>query len=447
MLKGSQSLALRAALIFVPIYVGISLAGMTLLSFVSLSAGERHHSGPRVALTYVGDELLYTSASLRLPRDGPFGQLAAKNPSLWVLAEDNGRLYSVGPVPPQARAAFKSYVGVVAANFHVPGVRRPLSDAALQRHESAYGRVLLAAGGVDPETISVADSFRYFLSQGLFFILGILALFGLLAMLVALPLLTRSLRPLTRETASISPDNPIRRINERNVPKELLPLVRGFNSALDSLSNEIVRRKRIIADLAHELRTPLAIIALQVEALGSDEERVELQRMVTRLGDMVGQMLDLERLAIAGRKFERINLTALASDIIADMAPLAMKAGYEISLAAPPEPVWVNGEEQALSRAIGNLIGNAVAHAGGRGQIKVIVSRDRQLDVVDEGPGVAANVRSNLFEPFARERWDRDGCGLGLHLTREILRVHGGDAILVPTERGATFRVQFPAAD
>jgi signal transduction histidine kinase len=246
------------------------------------------------------------------------------------------------------------------------------------------------------------------------------------------------------DAAAIRPDQPTGRIQEGRVPRELLPLVRAFNAALDRLANELVRRKRFIADVAHELRTPLAIASLQIDALPKNEERKDLQRVMTRLSHLVAQMLDVERLSVAAQCRSEIDLARLASDTIAEIAPMAMAAGYEVSLDASAEPVIVRGDPRALGRAVANLIGNAVAHGNGRGEIRVRVGAWRTIDVIDEGPGVPLSIRNTLFEPFCRERWDRDGCGLGLHLTREIMRAHGGDVSLLPTVSGAAFRLEFP---
>jgi signal transduction histidine kinase len=154
-------------------------------------------------------------------------------------------------------------------------------------------------------------------------------------------------------------------------------------------------------------------------------------------------MLDVERLSMTPRRSDPIDLAALAREAIADIAPMAMAEGYDLSLTAPDHPVMVSGDRHALFRAVSNLLGNAVAHGGGGGQIALLVGEWKTIDVIDEGPGVAAPIRHKLFEPFCREWSDRDGCGLGLHLVREIMRAHGGEAILLPTERGAAFRLDF----
>jgi signal transduction histidine kinase len=439
-----RSLTVRAALIFVPIYVMTFLAGLLMLSSASLSFEEDHHVAPNIAIAFAADDMRRAGDRLKIAADGPFAELAAQNPSLWLLAESGGRRYSFGPVPRGAYPLFDRYAGILeSGKFHVPGVARPFSDSSIERRHTAFGSVLIAAGGVDSRNVSFAHTFRFFLDQGLFVVLLALGVIGLVAMLVALPVLTAALGPVTADVAAIRPDTPGRRLREARVPRELLPLVRGFNSALDRLASEIDRRKRFIADVAHELRTPLAIISLQVDSLKDEAAKDDLRRVVTRLSHLVGQMLDVERLPLGGRPYAEIDLARLASDVVADMAPMAMASGYELSLAAPDHRVVVQGDPHALARAIGNLIGNAVAHAGGKGRIRVVIGAEGILDVVDEGPGVSASLRLNLFEPFCRERWDRDGCGLGLHLTREIMRAHGGDAVLLQTERGAAFRLDF----
>ena len=325
--------------------------------------------------------------------------------------------------------------------LHAPGVARPLSDMSALRR----GDLLLAAGGVDPATITLADVLHHTVREGLLPILLAFGLLGLIAMLASLPLLTRALKPLVSGAAATSPLHPDRRISESKVPLELLPLVRSFNAALDRVADELVRRKRFVADVAHELRTPLAILSLQADELPDDERKPEIQRVLSRMAQMVAQMLDVERLSHAGTPRVDVDLAALARDVAADMAPLALAAGYEVSVDAPAAPVLVQGDPHALARALSNLVGNAIAHAGGQGAIELRVTTDHGIEVTDSGPGVPEAILHQLFEPFSRARWDRDGCGMGLHLTREVMRAHGGDAELLPAQKGARFRLSFPA--
>ncbi len=448
MLKRNRSLTLRAALIFLPIYVATFVGGLLFFSSASLSFEEDHHTGPRMALTFAADDIYLENGSPRLRSSGPFSELAARNPSLWIIAQLDGRLFSYGSVPNGARPLFHQYRGTLeAGRFHVPGLRRPISDASIEARYTRFGTVLVAAGGVDPTRISFAHTFRYFLNQGVFIFLLALGVVGLLTMLIALPLLTSALKPVIADAAAIQPEKRDNRINERGVPRELLPLVRALNSALDRLADELVRRKRFIADVAHELRTPIAILTLQVEAMKETEAKRDMTRVLTRLSNLVAQMLDAERLSLAGTHGMKIDLAELARDVVVEMAPMAISAGYDLSLSAPDDPVVVTGDRHALTRAMGNLISNSVAHGRSCGRISVLVGEQRTIDVLDEGPGVPAAIRDTLFEPFQRGRWDRDGCGLGLHLVSEVMRAHGGEALLLDSPKGALFRLQFTPPD
>jgi signal transduction histidine kinase len=303
----------------------------------------------------------------------------------------------------------------------------------------------MAAGGVDPATLSTRESIDVLLNPGVVVMLATIAVISLLAMLFAIPSFSRALRPVTTDAGAIGPQEPGRRLRENQAPKELLPLVRGFNAALDRLEVELGRRRRFIADAAHELRTPLAVLALRVGALEDEQAKQELRRGLDRLVHIVTQMLDVERLSLTGRERSLLDLVGVTRDVVADLAPTAMKAGYDLSLLAPDAPVVVNGDSHAISRAITNLLGNSIAHGGGAGQLRVVIRENRTIDVIDDGPGVPAALEPELFEPFSRGNQNAEGCGLGLHLTREIMVAHGGEVCLVPGEGGATFRLSFPA--
>ncbi|HZF95189.1 MAG TPA: HAMP domain-containing sensor histidine kinase [Allosphingosinicella sp.] len=411
---------------------------------MTLASGDDNHLGPDVAIAFAESELQTSpGGGLRIRRGGNFEALAQRNPHLWVLARRGSATVSFGEVPPAAADLFTAQRGVLSmGEFRVPGLGSPLGDASIEMRSSDMGSLWIAAGGTDPSNISVATAMLFFLGEFVIvFVIFIAA--GAGAMLLSLPLVGRAVRPVVAAAAVLQPDKPAR-LSEQDSPRELLPLVRSFNAALDRAADELTRRRRFIADVAHELRTPLALTHLRVEGLPEVSGKSDLQRAVARLSQLVSQMLDVERLSLATQRRERIDLVALARETTAEMVPLALAAGYDLALVAPGSPVIVAGDEHALSRSISNLIGNAVAHGGGKGQIVVTVTEWRTLTVADEGPGVPAKIRATVFEPFCRHRRDRDGCGLGLHLVREIMRAHGGDAALIAEGPGATFRLEFP---
>lgn len=445
MLRRKPSLALRAGLIFISIYTVIFVAFLVVTAIANeADSGRNRHGGAYLALGYAAEHLERAGGAFELPNDGKFRKLAARNPSLWLLGRRGDQILSFGPVPKTARDLFDPNRGVIVlGRFEVPEAPPSLGAAAIRQYDFGAGRTLLAAGGVDRKSLTFRETSPFFEPGGLLGVLLSIALLGFFAMLIALPLSSRAIRPITAEAAALDPQDSDRRLDERKAPRELLPLVRAFNAALDRLACELGRRKRFVADVAHELRTPLAVVSLRVEALHDEEAREELRNGIGRLTHLVSQMLDLERLSLAGRQRAPLDLAAVARNVVADLAPMALKAGYDLSLEAPALPVTVQGDRHAVERALTNLIVNAIGHAGGRGNIQVAVRADATIDVSDEGPGVSASLRPRLFEPFCRESPNSESCGLGLHLTREIMRAHGGDVCLLPSERGATFRLDF----
>lgn len=445
MLRRTPSLALRAVLTFTAVYIAAIAAFMTII--VLTDDPHRHpnsHTGPKIAVSRAAEDLVRTENGFRMAEDGRFAALASRNPAIWLVARSGDRSFSLGRVPVPVAQAFQQHgLLVESGRFYVPGMEPPLANAVVERRRIGSESLLLAAGGVDPETLASADSLGASWGEGVLAILAGIAIVGFAAMLIALPILSRALRPLAAQAASILPQEPERRLDEGKAPRELLPLVRGFNAALARLASELGRRKRFIADAAHELRTPLAVVVLRVETLQDESVKQELRRGLARLVHIVSQMLDVERLSLSGRERLPLDLAAVARDVVADLAPAAFKSGYDLSLEAPDAAVEVVGEEQAIARALTNLVSNAIEHGGHGGQIIVTVSARRTIAVVDEGPGVPESLQPRLFEPFSRGSSNTEGCGLGLHLTREIMRAHGGDVRLVPSQRGASFELSF----
>ena len=448
MLRRTPSLALRAVLIFTVVYMATIAIFLTVTVFDGVHGDRNRHLGGKIAVSRAAEDLERTATGYRLRQDGAFTAMASRNPAMWLIVVSNDRSFTFGRVPESLGRAFEPQ-GLLAesARFYVRGVSPPLANAFIERRQVGSGSVILAAGGVDPGTLGFGPALRAYWGDNFLVWLARTAVMGLVALLIALPMLSRALRPLATEAASILPQDPARRLDESKAPREVLPLVRGFNAALDRLAAELGRRRRFIADAAHELRTPLAVVALRVEALRDETDKQELRRGLGRLVHLVSQMLDIERLSLSARERRPVDLTAAARDMVADLAPTAIKAGYDLSLEAPDAAVIVHGDAHAISRAITNLICNSVSHGGGGGQIRVVVRDNWTIDVMDEGPGVPADFQPRLFEPFSRRSTNAEGCGLGLHLTQEIMRAHGGEVELVPGQPGATFRLVFASPD
>jgi signal transduction histidine kinase len=403
--------------------------------------------GPDVVHAAVAQDLVRgPGESLAVRSGGEFAYVASRHPGVWFAAKVGEDRLSFGPVPADLRTSLAALPpSIRSARFRNLGTAGSAGEASLEEIETPAGKALVAAGGVVAGDIDFRTYFnimRYFDFFWMPLLSGALTAAGAL---FAIPVLLGSIRPSTRAAAELDPADISRRLPEKGVVKQLLPLIRAFNAALDRVAEAFERRRRFIADVAHELRTPLAVLNMHVDKLPDGGVKPDLQRTVFRLGQMVGQMLDAERLTLAARRREQVDLVELSRAAVADIAPLAVANGYDLTFDAERESVKVDGDAHAISRALGNLLGNAVAHGGGAGSLDVRIHADGRIDVIDQGQGVPVEARERIFEPFHRERWDRDGCGLGLHLVREIMQAHGGNARVLGPGPGAVFRLEFPA--
>lgn len=430
---------------FLLAYALILFAGVLMLRPALLSVDEDNHVGPDVA-AYLAVEGLSRDrdGQVRFRPPKALQSLAARSPQLWLAAEVGGERLIFGTMPVQARAALARLPSnLQEAELRVAGQSRPLSDMLVTSIHTPAGPTRMVVGGVDPGAIGWGTWLAYVIRSEQIYAIPVLALLGLVAMAVLVPLVLRALRPLSEDAERVGPERLSARLDEAVVVHELLPVAQGFNRALDRLAEAFGRQRRFIADMAHELRTPVAVLGAQVDLLPDSPNKLDLRRGVARLGALVGQMLDAERLVLADRRRERTDLVALARGVAADMAPLAFASGYELAVEADPTQSWAMIDPHAVARALGNLLGNAIAHGGQSGLIAVTVGPN-SIEVSDEGPGIPMDARHRIFEPFRRERWDRDGCGLGLHLVREIMRAHGGDVRLLANSPGARFRLELP---
>jgi signal transduction histidine kinase len=414
-----------------------------LLNFAQVNAG------PEIVIALVAGELERSpNGSLKLANDAHVRRIAARSSGLWFMVKGQSEGLSFGPVPGEVERFAEALPGPIKeADIGDVNASSRVADWSMSQLDTEAGGVMIYGGGVDPDAIRLSDwiIFAHYDSEfylGMFLIALIIAAGGPLA----IPVVIAGLRPTARAATRLNPADLSGRLPEQGVVKELRPIVRAFNSALDRLADAFERRKRFIADVAHELRTPLAVLNMHVDALPEDRTKRDLQRTVYRLGQMVGQMLDAERLVLAARQREPVDLVALARGAVAEIAPLAIASGYELAFSAEQERIVAEGDRHALGRALANLLGNAVAHGGGSGTIAVRVGAEGWIEVADEGPGLPDEASERIFEPFHRERWDKDGCGLGLHLVREIMRAHEGEARLVGTGSGAVFRLELPPA-
>ena len=247
------------------------------------------------------------------------------------------------------------------------------------------------------------------------------------------------------------------RIKENEV-KELNQLSRSYNKMLGRLSDAFEAQRQFTANAAHELRTPLALMQVQLDTYnacehpGNDEAAAETIKMMTeqneRLGKMVKTLLDMSELQTVARD-EVIALDALIEEVLTDLESLA--ARKNIRLVRECEPVTMTGSDILIYRLVYNLVENAVKYNMDGGQVTVTCKEwDKHIHIMvsDTGKGIPEELRSRIFEPFFRVDKSRSrelgGIGLGLALVNEIVRVHEGSIEIKGNRAGGTdFEIEF----
>jgi len=266
------------------------------------------------------------------------------------------------------------------------------------------------------------------------------------AIFFAVPRIVRSaLAPLSdvaRKASEIEPRRQGTRLPTAGIPKEVAPLVVAFNEVLDRLEHEFQKRQRFLIDAAHELRTPIAILQTRIEGMSERQDRWRLLDDVARLGETAEQLLDFERNDQATDLHEAVDLVDLAKTVVADLAPLAIAAGYEISFESEIKKLERQGNPSALRRAIGNLVRNAIDHGGNAGTISVTVAESGHLTVADQGKGIPADQQKLVFEAFYRVTPRSKGAGLGLSLVKQIVANHQGQVRIDSCSGGTKLTIQ-----
>lgn len=247
------------------------------------------------------------------------------------------------------------------------------------------------------------------------------------------------------------------RIEENNV-KELNQLGISYNKMLERLSEAFEIQRQFTANAAHELRTPLALMQVQLDLYnsashpGNDADTLQTIKMVTEQNDklnrMIKTLLDMSELQTVGRN-DKIILDAIVEEVLADLEPLAVEKN--IKLIGKCEDATMTGSDILIYRLVYNLVENAIKYNHPLGQVTVTAYQRNKhvyLSVEDTGSGIPKELRERVFEPFFRVDKSRSrelgGVGLGLAFVREIVRVHDGSICIKSGKTGGTiFEVTF----
>ncbi len=342
------------------------------------------------------------------------------------LIYDGARLAGSSDPDAAARLAPLLHQPVKIGFFRVPTMAGHAHGMVGLAAEAGPWRVVVLQGR--EQTAVLLDSLMgSFLIGAVWLLLPI----GAVTVLVGVLTLRRGLRPLLEASAAaalVGPDRPGARLPLARLPAEVAPLVQAVNDALARLEQALAAQRRFVAEAAHALRTPLAVLTARLDGLEEQPEMAALRHDTDRMARLVGQLLRMARLeGLPLDVTQPLDLRAAAVEAITGLVPLALRGGVELALLDGPPLPGLRGNQPAVVLAITNLLENALAHAPGGTTVEVVITPPATVAVLDRGPGVAAAHRARIFGRFERGPVARDGgAGLGLAIVAEIAAAHRG---------------------
>jgi signal transduction histidine kinase len=327
--------------------------------------------------------------------------------------------------------------------FHLPQDQNLRSRGFVRRVETPMGALTVVTYGAFFHWDDV-----FYQALSLMTLEGVVAYlpFLLAVPLMAVYVVRRGLKPLkdtAAEIAAVDFDTLDHKISTQGVPAEVAPFVDAVNRAFRRIEATAERKQRFTANAAHELRTPITVLRARVEKLDEAPLKHEIARDVRRIQTIVEQMLLLSQLRgqhAAPRA--PVDLGVVALNVAADYVPIALAHGRDLKFEGPPETVLLPSSRWAIESIIGNLVENALRAEPEGGVVVIRARADASVEVEDHGPGVAAEDRTLIFEPYWRKSGETKGVGLGLAIVRELVDELGGRiSVLDAPGGGALFRV------
>jgi signal transduction histidine kinase len=254
-----------------------------------------------------------------------------------------------------------------------------------------------------------------------------------LAMIAATRHALRPLQRIADQAAelgnAVTAGRKLAKLPEAGLPLEFSRVVAALNAMLGKLEQSLEQQRQFTADAAHELRTPLAVLMLEIEQLPRDPVTARLAEEIGGLSRLVNQLLRFAQAEGAmARERNPVDVAAVARGVCEDLAPVALRREQEIAFDAPGAPVFASGQEDLVEAALRNIVDNALRHAPPRSSVVVTVEKGPRILVEDSGPGVPDDQKEKIFQRFWRaDRSQPTGAGIGLALVRRIAQLHGGD--------------------
>jgi len=441
-MKNAPSLTNRLTLTLVTVQWAAFMTALVFIICANSNGMLSRSTGAGLTSEYIAEAVERgRDGSLHLTTNDCLTAFLQRHPDVWYVATDGEHTLSRSDTGFSSPADGASLVAAVET-FR----RLTVNDASsIEVLGSGADQILVVTGGT-PVTWADAGIIASVALRRLVLPLTFPLITGAaIVLLFVARRLLGSVRRAARAAAEIVPNALGQRLPTEGIPREILPLVQAVNTALARLDDGYERYRRFVADAAHELRTPVAVLHARLDGLPDGVLKEELSRDSRRIANIATRLLEMERVQQAAFAEEIVDLSALVRAVAADMAPLAIERGYDLEVDAPDIGPSVRADFTALRGAITNLVSNAIVHAGGHGLIRIAVKGNGEIEVNDNGPGIPAEEAEMVFAAFHRIGKGGNGAGLGLAIVRETMHVHNGSAELVnPGGPGATFRLSFP---
>lgn len=439
-------LAQITALVLQPLMeVAISVAGLDPHWDISLNDWGEYRAQALVAQALAQGP----DSSARLEATPAIRAYREKHPSFRYAVFDYRTGGAIPGSSPVLVAALGSLNGVEASLLRFRLADHPDKSARgfLRKSVTSAGTFAIAAFGYRFDWPDLALIAGLFLTPH-----GLIVISPMLLGVVAITwfVVWRGLAPLrdtARDLERIDMNSLDQRILSKDAPAEVAPFLEALNEALSRLDAGVGAQRRFIANAAHELRTPIAIMRAHTDNPDETSFRKDMKRDIRRLQTLVEQLLVTTRIFSRGTVAEEeIDLAETVLAVVADHMPLVVESKRHIEFESSSTSVIVRSHRLAIESVVGNLINNALRAEPEGGTVLVRVGPGAFVEVIDHGAGVAASERNMIFEPFWRGNEAAPGVGLGLAIAKELIDAQGGRIWIEETAGGgATFKVSLRA--
>ncbi|MDN5370744.1 MAG: hypothetical protein PWP74_2052 [Shewanella sp.] len=344
-------------------------------------------------------------------------------------------------------AANKEFGNSVLCSYYMKAMDQPGNHGYVQYNFCNKQRYYLEFSGINKVEVPIPDNLWNFYKR---MVLGasmnlLISAAGVIIITAIILLFNwRLMNKLAQVAYSFDPKNLNRKLPEKGLPHEVLPLVQAVNEMISQIDETQKQHNFFLSTAAHEMRTPLTVLRTRLEMLDDGPLKDKLINDLRRLIHLVNQLLRLMRIGGAKSLDKEIDLVQCCQRVVRERSMLAENAQVTLQFQPEVESYVIPGDEGLLEVAIANLVDNAVSFSEPHSCVDILLHRDGVLSVRDYGPGIPSDKVQSLFEPFAKFPPNRNGHGLGLAIVKAIASLHSAQVDAENMEKGgAQFKIRF----